>query len=316
MKRRGLLASALASPALAQPGFPNRPIRLFVGSSSGGSQDITARLLASRLAPVLGQQVIVENRGGAGGALATEPVRLSTPDGHTLLFNNMGAFLIVPLLNGGPQPWAEMEPVSLVADVLTVLVVPAEKLWSSLAAMIAAARAAPGALSWGHPGIASSGWLASLRLDRVAGIQTVEVPYRGGGPAMLDLLAGRLDFMFATTPTAFPHVATGKLRALAVPTAERLPALPAVPTMIESGFPGFALRSWFGVMAPPKTPPEIVALLNHAIARAMGDADVAALLAEHGETPLFSSPEEFRRIGDAEQAVWGKLALEAQRGQR
>jgi tripartite-type tricarboxylate transporter receptor subunit TctC len=315
-RRGALLGAALARPALAQPAFPSRPIRLFVGSSSGGSQDITARLLATRLSVLLGQSVVVENRGGAGGALATEPVRLAAPDGHTLLFNNMGALLIVPLLNGGPQPWAEMAPVSLVADVLTVLVVPAERPWRQVGELLAAAREAPGTLGWGHPGIASSGWLAALRLDRAAAVQTVEVPYRGGGPAMLDLLAGRLDFMFATTPTAFSHIASGKLRALAVPTAERLPALPAVPTMIESGFPGFALRSWFGVMAPPRTPPAIVATLNRAIASAMAAPEVAALLAEHGETPLFSTPAEFRRIGDADQALWGKLALEAQASQR
>ncbi len=315
MHRRTLLALSLAAPALAQPGFPNRPLRLFVGSSTGGSQDITARLLANRLALHLGQQVVVENRGGAGGALATEPVRLAAPDGHTLAFNNMGAFLIVPLLNGGPQPWAEMEPVSLVADVLTVLVCNASRPWQSPAELVAAARASPGALSWGHPGVATSGWLAALKLDKDAGIRTIEVPYRGGGPAMLDLLAGRLDFMFATTPTAFPHVAAGRLRALAVPTEHRLPALPQLPTMVQAGFPGFALRSWFGVMAPPKTPPEIVAVLNAAIAKAMAEPEVAGLLAEQGETALFSSPAEFRRIGTAEQALWGPLALAARRTQ-
>jgi tripartite-type tricarboxylate transporter receptor subunit TctC len=313
--RRVLLASALARPALAQPAFPSRPIRLLVGSSNGGSQDITARLLASRMAPLLGQQVVVENRGGAGGALATEPVRLAPPDGHTLVFNNMGAFLVVPLLNGGPQPWQEMVPVSLVADVLTVLVCNAARSWLAVADLIAAARAAPGMLSWGHPGVGSSPWLAALLLDREAGIRTVEVPYRGGGPAMLDLLAGRLDFSFATTPTALPHVATGKFRALAVPTASRLPTLPGVPTMVESGFPGFALRSWFGVMAPAGTPPAVVALLNRTINQAMADPEVAAILAPHGEAPLYSTPEEFARIGMAEQALWGPLALAAARGQ-
>ena len=318
--RRALLASALAQPALAQPAlaqpaFPSRPIRLLVGSSNGGSQDITARLLASRMAPLLGQQVVVENRGGAGGALATEPVRLAPPDGHALVFNNMGAFLVVPLLNGGPQPWAEMTPVSLVADVLTVLVCNAERPWRRVADLVAAAKAAPGALSWGHPGVGSSPWLAALLLEREAGIRTVEVPYRGGGPAMLDLLAGRLDYSFATTPTALPHVATGKFRALAVPTAARLPTLPAVPTMVESGFPGFALRSWFGVMAPPGTPPAVVAVLNRAINLAMAEPEVAAILAPHGEAPLHSTPEEFARIGTAEQALWGPLALAAARGQ-
>ncbi len=331
MKRRTLLAAALACPALtqpsraqpglaqpglAQPTFPNRPVRLFVGSSNGGSQDITARLLASRLAPLLGQQVIVENRGGAGGALATEPVRQAAPDGHTLVFNNMGALLITPLLHGGPQPWDDMVPVSLVADVLTVLVCPAERPWRSVADMVAAARATPGGLSWGHPGVGSSPWLAALLLDREAGIRTVEVPYRGGGPAMLDLLAGRLDYSFATTPTALPHVATGKFRALAVPTATRLPSLPQVPTMAEAGFPGFELRSWFGVMAPAGTPAPIVAALNRAIGQAMAEPEVVAILAQHGEAPLQSSPEEFLRIGHAERALWGPLAQAASRGQR
>ena len=309
MRRRALLLGALARPALAEPGFPSRPIRLFVGSSAGGSQDITARLLASRLTPLLGQTVVVENRGGGGGVLATEAMRGAVPDGHTLVFNNMGAFVIVPLLHGGWQPWTELEPVGPVADVLTVLVVPSARPWNSVAALIEAARAAPGQLSWGHPGIAGSGWLAALRLDREAGVRTIEVPYRGGGPAMLDLLAGRLDFMFATTATALPQIAGGRLRPLAVPTHARLPALPAVPTMVESGFADFALRSWFGVMAPARTPPAIVATLNRAIAQAMAGPEVTAQLAEHGESPLFASPSEFRRIGDADQAQWGKLAM-------
>ena len=309
MRRRGLLLAALARPALAETAFPSRPLRLFVGSSAGGSQDITARLLAARLTPLIGQSVVVENRGGGGGVLATEAMRSAAPDGHSLVFNNMGAFLIVPLLHGGWQPWTELEAVGPVADVLTVLVVPASRPWTSVAALIAAARAAPGQLSWGHPGIAASGWLAALRLDREAGVRTIEVPYRGGGPAMLDLLAGRLDFMFATTATALPHIAAGRLRALAVPTEARLPALPAVPTMAESGFAAFALRSWFGVMAPARTPPGLIAALNQAIGQAMTGPEVAAQLAEHGESPLFASPAEFRRMGDADQAQWGKLAL-------
>ena len=310
--RRRLLLAALAAPGLARAqGFPSRPIRLFVGSSTGGSQDITARLLAARMAPHIGQQVIVENRGGAGGTLATEPVRTAAPDGHTLVFNNMGAFLVVPLLNGGADPWRDLVPVSLVAEVLTMLICPASRPWQGVQDLVAAARAAPGTLSWSHPGVGSSPWLASLRLSKEAGIRTIEVPYRGGGPATTDLLAGRIDFSFATTPTALPHVATGKFRALAVPTPQRLPALPATPTMIESGYPGFTLRSWFGVMAPPGTPAAVVTVLNRAIATAMAEPEVATLLATHGETPLFSGAAEFRRIGDAEQAFWGPLALAA-----
>ncbi len=320
LSRRLLLAAPalLALPAHAQPAWPNRPIRMMVGSASGGSADFTARLLANRLGELLGQSVVVENRGGAGGSLAIEPVLRAAPDGHTLVINNMGALLINPLIqNQSPaqQPMEALEPVSLVADVLTVLVTPAERPWRDFPALVAAAREKPGALSWGHPSVGSSPWLAALLLNQVAGIRTIGVPYRGGGPAMLDMLAGRLDFMFATTPTCFPHIQSGKLRALAVPVPQRLPQLPEVPSVAESGFPGFEVRGWFAVMATKGTPAPIIRRLNAAINQVMAEPEAAAKLAEQGMAPLQSSTEEFIRIARAEREKWGPIAMLANRGQ-
>ena len=203
----------------------------------------------------------------------------------------------------------DFEPVGLVASLPQILVANTAVPVRTVADVVAQAKAAPDKSSFASVGNGSPGHLAGELMVIRTGAPMLHIPYRGGGPAMLDLLAGRLDFMFATTATALPHIAAGRLRALAVPTEARLPALPAVPTMAESGFAAFALRSWFGVMAPARTPPGLIAALNQAIGQAMTGPEVAAQLAEHGESPLFASPAEFRRMGDADQAQWGKLAL-------
>ena len=215
--RRAFLAmpALLTAKANAQQPFPTRPIRLMVGSASAGSLDFVGRLIANGMADILGQPVVVENRGGAQGALAIEPVLRAAPDGHTLVINNMGALLVNSLVQNTPleqQPLEILEPIALVADVLTVLVTSKDRPWLNLSDLLAAARSNPGGLSWGHPGVGASPWLAALLLSQMAGIRTIGVPYRGGGPAMVDLLAGRLDFMFATTPTCFPHPDRGPSR--------------------------------------------------------------------------------------------------------
>ncbi len=324
--RRAVLAAAPAVllPAAArggagQPGaaglvWPTRPVRIYAGSAAGGSLDATARILANALAPRLGQSFVVENRGGAGGSLTFEPVMRAAPDGHALTLNNSGALVVNPLLQANPavQPFEDLAPVALASEVLTVLVTPADRPWQRLEDLVAAARARPGELSWGHPGVGSSPWLAALLLDRMAELRTISVPYRGGGPAMLDLLAGRLDYMFATTPTALPHVQAGRLRALAVPTPQRLPFLASVPTVAELGYAGFELRGWFGILTTKGTPRPIIERLHGAINEALRDPASVAQLAEQGMSPLLAeSPDAFARYAAEERERWGPLARAA-----
>ncbi len=311
--RRSILAAPvlLISRANAQPSLPARPIRLMVGSASAGSLDFVGRILANGMADILGQPVVVENRGGAQGALAMEPVIRAVPDGHTLVINNMGALLVNPLVQNLPieqQPLEILEPIALVADVLTVLVTSKDRPWRSLSDLLAAARANPGSLSWGHPGVGSSPWLAALLLSQMADIRTIGVPYRGGGPAMVDLLAGRLDFMFATTPTCFPHIQTGALRALGVPLLSRMPHLPDVPTLAEGGVSGFEVRSWFGMMTTKGTPGGVVESLNAAIKQVLAQPAAIAQLDSQGIAALHTSPEDFARIGRADRVKWGPIA--------
>ena len=316
MRRRTLLAlgAALPLPAIAQA----RPIRLIAGSAPGGSIDAVARVVAAPLGERLGASVVVENRGGAGGTLAFEPVARATPDGTTLVLSHMGALVINPLVQPelNLHPFRDLAAVSLVCDVLTVLVVPAQRPWRSLGDLIAAARARPGALSWGSVGIGSSQWLAATQLDRTAGLATTAVTYRGGAPAALDLLAGRLDYMFSTTPVALPHVREGKLRALAVPTPARVPVFPEVPTVAESGFPGFDVRSWYGVLATAGTPRPVIERLNAALVVVLALPEVTAPLLEMGMSPMTSSPEEFVAQADAVRARVGPMAIEAAKAER
>ena len=316
--RRTLLAAPalVVLPAHGQTPFPTRPIRLMVGSASGGSLDFVARVVASGVSEILGQSVVVENRGGAQGGLAMDPVMRAAPDGYTLVINNMGALLVNPLVQNMPieqQPLEALDPVALVADVLTVLVTSMERPWRTSADLVAAARANPGALNWGHPGVGSSPWLAALLLSQMADIRTTGVPYRGGGPAMVDLLAGRLDFMFATTPTCFPHIQAGRLRALAVPLLERMPHLPDVPTVAETGVPGFEVRSWFGIMTTKGTPPAVIQVLNESIKRTLAQPAAIAQLDNQGIAPMHTTPEEFARIGRADRGKWGPIAHFANR---
>jgi tripartite-type tricarboxylate transporter receptor subunit TctC len=192
-----------------------------------------------------------------------------------------------------------------------VLVTRADRPWTSVDQLVAASRARPGELSWAHPGIGSSPWLAGLLLDKDAGLTTIEVPFRGGAPAIMEVLAGRIDYYFATTPTALPQIREGKLRALAVPTPERFSLLPDVPTMTELGFAGFVVSGWFGVLTSPGTPPATIARLNRAINETTADPEVVAGFEREGMSPLHSTPEEFARRGVAERERWEPIVLAA-----
>ena len=308
-RRRLLLAApaALATPrgARAQD-FPNRPLRVLVGFTPGGAIDIMVRAFSPRLGELLGQPIVVENRPGAGATIATEAAVRAAPDGYTLVLGTLGTLVVNPVIQRDARydPVADLTPVALVADVANVLVVPAMRPWRGVQDLIAAAKAQPNALSWGYSGVGTSGHLTAFLLDRTAGIETVSVGYRGGAPLATDLIAGRVDYAFSTVASVLPQIQEGKLRALAVPTARRQPWLPEVPTLDESGLPGFVTTNWGGLLAPRGTPGAAVARIGVAMRETLRDPATAEAFARNGLVPMIGGPEEFNALWEAERRRW------------
>ncbi len=294
--------SLLALPALLLPravraqDFPQRPIRLVIPFAPGGSSDIAARLVAPRLAALLGQNLLIENRGGAGGNIAAEAVARAPADGYTLFQGNIGILAVNPTLYRSlpVDMVADFAPVSHLMSVFYVLVTPPDRPWRSVQDLVAAAKARPEALSAGNSGIGSMGHLASVMFDHLAGVKTIPVPYRGGAPMANDVLAGKLDFAFSTVPTVLPAIEAGQLRALAVGTAQRTTLLPQLPTMAEAGVPGFEIPNWDGWLAPRGTPPAVIARLHAAMRDVLQQPELQQEYARRGMEPMPSSPEALR----------------------
>jgi tripartite-type tricarboxylate transporter receptor subunit TctC len=314
-RRRALLAAAalpLAAPALAQEGFPTRPLRLVVGFTPGGATDISARAIAPKMGEVLGQPVIVENRPGAGSNIATEVVARSPADGHTLLLATLGALVVSPMVMRLPvDPLRDLVPISIAVDLFNILVVPQDRPWRTTADLVAAAKAAPGRLSYGTSGIAGGPHLAGLLFDRMAGIETTAVHYRGGGLVVTDLLAGRVDFSFATAASVLTQVREGKVRALAIPHLTRSRLMPDIPTVAETGVPGFDVPSWYAVLAPRGTPDAAVARINAAMRTALADPEVTATLNRNGLEPRHSTPAQFAAAWEEERVKWAPIIRES-----
>lgn len=304
----GLALSSFALPARAQEKWPNKPIRIVVGFAAGGATDISTRLMQPRLTGLLGQPVVIENRPGAGGNLATEIVVHAPPDGSTFLMGTIGALAINPSLYASMpfDPQADLAPISMSGNVLNVLVVPVDRPWRSVQALIAAARAAPETINYGSSGVGGAGHLAGALLDQMAGIKTVHVPYRGGGPMMTDLIGGKLDYAFSTAPTALPQVQGGRLRMLAVPTAQRVRSLPDIPTVAET-LPGYEVQNWYALVGPKGLDPAIVTRMNAVMRETLADRDVAAALEGQGVEPMLTSPEELARFIRDETAKWAPI---------
>ncbi|HEY8613527.1 MAG TPA: tripartite tricarboxylate transporter substrate binding protein [Roseomonas sp.] len=316
MHRRALLGAGLGGcvlslPAIranAQEAWPNKPIRIVVGFAAGGATDISTRVMQSKLSALLGQPVVIDNRPGAGGNLATEIVVRSPPDGTTFLMGTIGALAINPTLYASLpfNPQVDLTPVAMAGNVLNVLVVPADRPWRSVADLIAAAKAAPDTITYGSSGVGGAGHLAGALLDQMAGVRTVHVPYRGGGPMMTDLMSGKVDYAFSTAPTALPQVQSGRLRLLAVPTAQRIRAQPNVPTVAET-LPGYEVQNWYALVGPKGLPPAIVARMNAVMREALADPVVSASLEGQGVEPLPSSPEDLARFIREETAKWAPI---------
>jgi tripartite-type tricarboxylate transporter receptor subunit TctC len=302
----GLLCSA--TTVRAQTAYPSRTIRLVVAFNPGGSTDLIARLLAQHIGSILGQTVIVENRGGADGAVGTASVSRTTPDGYTIMMGTNSTLAINPLLYKDItyNPIADFAPVSLVARSPNILVSSAKFNAKSVIDVIARAKAAPNKLNVGTG--ASMHILNSAMFRNMAGVTWVDVPYKGSGPAINDLLAGQIDLLFDQMPSSLVQIkGGGGLKAVAVTSRERTPLAPDIPTIAESGLPGFESTSWWGVFAPAKTPPDIIASLNAALKQALTDPKLLATFANMGLEPWQSTPEELGKLLVDERIKWQKV---------
>ena len=307
-----LVALAIGFHANAQP-FPTKPIKILVGFAPGGNTDVVARIVAARMQDLLGQPVIVENKPGAGGVVATEILAKSAPDGYTLLMSSLGPHTVSPFLlkTVGYDPVTDLAPVSNVSvNALMLLVSPSIPV-KSVPELIAYAKANPGKLNYGSSGVGSTTHLSGEVLSSMAGIKLVHIAYKGGPPALAALLAGDVQFMFSNLSDALPQSKGGKLRALAVTTAKRVTQVPDMPTMAEFGMPGFDVAPWNGIVAPGKTPPEIVAKLSETIQRIVREQAFRDKMFEIGSDPIGDTPEQFRATILHDIQRWSKIVKDA-----
>ena len=307
---RTLAALVLAFAAVtAQAAYPDRPIKLIVPFAPGGSADLVGRLLAQQLGESLGQPVVVENKGGASGMLGNEYVAKSAPDGYTLTVGTLGPFAVNQTLYEH-VPYdniRDFAPITLTGIASHVLVANPKVPVHTVTELIALAKAKPGQLTFASSGTGNATHLTFELFKATAGIDIVHVPYKGGGPAMADLVGGQVAFSFASMPSALPYVQAGRLRAIAVGGATRSPLFPGVPTVAESGLPGFVSEDWQGILAPAKTPATVVEKLNADLVRTLHTPEMTAKLAGAGFDVKTTTPQEFAEFIRADTAKWAKV---------
>ncbi len=300
------LAVTVAFPAAAQT-FPDRPIRMLVGFPAGGGVDIVARQISAAMAPLLGQPVVVENRGGAGGNIATAGLAQAPADGYTLLMGNVGTLSInAALYKQMPVDVATLTPIARIATTSLAFVIPASLPAQTLAEFTAQAKAQGGRWNYGSGGIGSITHLAPELYKIAAGVAMEHVPYRGSAPALTDLVSGQIQLMVDAINVLQGQIQAGTVRALAVTSAERSPALPAVPTAVEAGLPGFVLIGWQGVVAPAGTPRPVVERLSAVIGQVMAGTEVPGRLSAQGSTPAFLGADAFGAFLTAERPRWAE----------
>jgi tripartite-type tricarboxylate transporter receptor subunit TctC len=309
-----LLAASLApSGATAQAGtYPDKPVRFVVPYPPGGGTDVIARIVHERFQAALGQSIIIENKGGAGGSVGTDVVAKSAPDGYTVLFTLSSHTInpaIFPKLSYDTQK--DFEPVGSVASLPQILVANPQFPANTVAELIALAKAKPDTLSFASVGNGSPGHLAGELFKIRTGTQMTHIPYRGGGPAVTDVMGGQVPLLWVSIPAAAQFVKTGKLKALGVSTLKRSAAFPDVPTMQEAGVPDFEVDSWYAIFVPAKTPPAVVEKLNRALNSVVGDAGIREKLLAQGSEAVGGTPEALAKIVAAELPKWAKLAKDA-----
>jgi tripartite-type tricarboxylate transporter receptor subunit TctC len=308
-----LAAAAFAAGVHAQAGFPSRPVTLTVGFAPGGGTDAAARIVARKLSENIGQSVVVENRAGAGGNIAAQHIATAAPDGYTIHLTSVGPMAVAPAMtrNLPYDPKRDIAPLTMGVVFPNVMVVNPDVPAKTLAEFVALAKSKPGEINYASSGIGGAGHLAGELFKQRAGIELVHVPYKGGGPAMTDLLSGRVSLYPGVPSTVAPHVAAGKLRALATTGAVRSATMPNVPTVAESGYPGFEATNWYAFVAPAKTPKEILDYWNRELVKVLKDPAVSAELAKHGLEPMPGTREELAIYIDRETEKWGKVVRDA-----
>jgi tripartite-type tricarboxylate transporter receptor subunit TctC len=307
-----LLAAAVFHAAHGQP-YPSKPIRLVVPFAPGGSSTIVARSVAAEMSKGLGQEIYIENKGGGGGNLAMHDVARADPDGYTLIIGHVGSLAMTPFItpNLGYDVNRDFAPVSLLAKVPNIFVVHADVPAKDLRELVALAKSRPGQLYYGSAGNGSAGHLAMEYLKLVSGMELQHVPYKGTGPNLVDLVAGRTHVTSAGTPPLMPHVKAGKLRVIAVGTPERLASLRDVPTVAEQGYPGFETSQWYGLNSPAKVPPAIVKRLADEAAKAVKAASVLERFRADDAEAVGSSPQQYAEFIAKEQARWKEVIQKA-----
>ena len=311
-RRRALLAAlslslAVSGPALAQD-YPNRPIRLVVPYTTGGSTDIVGRIVAQQIGDILGANVIVDNKPGAGSSIGVDAVAKAAPDGYTLGIVNI-AFVANPsLLKKLPyDTQKDLQPVSLISSSTLVVVTNPSVPAKTMKEFVGLVKSKPGALFYASAGMGTGNHLLTERFNHIGGLKMVHVPYKGGGPSVLSVVAGETSMLFASIPSVVQHIQGGKLVPLAVGSLKRSPALPDVPTISESVLDGFEAMEWIGLVAPAGTPPAIIDRVHGAVVKALAKPEVKSRLAGMGADPVGSSPAEFTAFVKSEIAAWGKL---------
>jgi len=311
---KGLLAclALVAGPLLAQD-YPTKPITLVVPFAPGGSSEFLSRLIGAKLTEAWKQQVVVESKPGGAGNIAMDAVQRAKPDGYTLILGHVGTLAVNPAMFAKLpyDPIKGFVPVTMIATVPSLLVVNPNVPAKDFKEFLALAKSKPGTLYYGSAGNGSSGHLAMEYLKQAAKIDVAHVPYKGTGPMVTDLLGGQTQATFTGAVPLIPHIKQGKLRPLAVGSAKRIAALPDVPTVAESGFPGFETSQWYGILAPAGTPEAIVRKLNAEINRILKSPEVVERLASDGSVPQGSTPEEFAKFIASEQKRWGQVVKSA-----
>jgi tripartite-type tricarboxylate transporter receptor subunit TctC len=308
-----LLTAASLHPAMADDWSPTRPIHLLVPYGPGGSSDVIARAVAAEMSRDLGQQVVVENKGGGQGSIATVEAARARPDGYTLLLGHVGTLAVNPAMmaNLPYDPKRDFAPIILLAKLPMVFAVNTRVAAADLPGFVALAKARPGTLNYGSAGNGSAGHLAFEMLKTATGIDVVHVPYKGTGAQLTDLIAGNIDAASAGLPGLLPQAQAGKVRIIAVGSTRRLDAIPDVPTVAEQGYPGFESSQWFGLLAPAGTPPAAIARLNKAAHAALASDNVRQRLAQDSSEISGAGPAAFAAFIDTEGQRWGEVVRKA-----
>lgn len=309
----GVVTMAVITGTAAAQSWPTRAVRLISPFAPGGGADITSRAVAQKLTGTLGQQVIVDNRGGAGGMLGVDLAAKSPPDGYTLVMGTIGPIAINPaLLSKMPyDPLKDLAPISQAAVAVNVLVIHPSLPAKSVRELIAIAKARPSDLNYGSSGSGAADHLAGELFNAMVKVKMAHVPYKGGAPAMLDLMAGNVQIVFSTLSTATGAIESNRVRALAVAGSKRFEGMPDLPTMSEAGLKGFEVNNWYGLFAPAGTPKDIIERVSTEAARALSQPDVKKRLLDAGIIAMSSSPDSFAAYTRAETAKWGKVIRDA-----